>query len=153
MKTAAFTGSFDPFTRGHHDIVRRALQLFDRVVIGVGHNEHKQYRQTAEERVRTIRSYYAGEPRVAVEAYADLTTDFCRRIGAQFIVKGVRSVHDFEYEREMGEVNRQLTGVETVCLFADPALSHISSSVARELEHFGHDITALLPQPQNPPTE
>jgi len=145
MKKAAFTGSFDPFTRGHADIVRRALTLFDRVVVGVGYNEHKQYRQTADERVETIRRLYAGDERVEVLAYNDLTIDFCRRIGARFIVKGVRSMSDFEYEREMGEVNRRMGGVETVCLFADPLLAHISSSLARELEHFGRDITPLLP--------
>lgn len=145
MRIAAFTGSFDPFTIGHDDIVRRALPLFDRIVIGVGYNEHKQYLQPVEERCRLIRSYYKDEPKVQVESYQDLTVDFCQRIGAHFIIKGVRTLKDFEYERDMGDVNRQLSGVETILFLAAPELSHISSSMVRELAHFGKDITEFLP--------
>ena len=145
MVSAVFTGSFDPFTVGHDDIVRRALSLFDRIIIGVGHNEHKQYMQPTEERCATIRSYYSDEPRVEVQAYSDLTVDFCARVGARYIIKGVRSMKDFEYERDMAEVNRRLSGVETVCLFASPELAHISSTVVRELMHFGKDVSDLLP--------
>lgn len=145
MRIAAFTGSFDPFTIGHDDIVRRALPLFDRIVIGVGYNENKQYMQSVEERCRLIRSYYKDEPRVLVEAYHDLTVDFCQRIGAHFIIKGVRTLKDFEYERDMGDVNRQLSGVETILFLAARELSHISSSMVRELAHFGRDITEFLP--------
>ena len=95
-----FVGSFDPFTIGHDSIVRRALPLFDRLVIGVGVNEKKRYMLTAEERVEAIRRLYAGEEKISVEQYSDLTVDFAQRHGAQFIVKGVRSVKDFEFERE-----------------------------------------------------
>jgi len=145
MRIAAFTGSFDPYTIGHDDIVRRALPLFDRIVIGVGYNEHKQYMQPVEERCSQIRSYYKDEPKVQVEAYRDLTVDFCRRIDAQFIIKGVRTLKDFEYEQEMADINRQLSGVETILFLAAPELSHISSSMVRELAHFGKDITEFLP--------
>lgn len=145
MRIAAFTGSFDPYTIGHDDIVRRALPLFDRIVIGVGYNEHKQYMQSVEERCCQIRSYYKDEPKVQVEAYRDLTVDFCRRIDAQFIIKGVRTLKDFEYEQEMADINRQLSGVETILFLAAPELSHISSSMVRELAHFGKDITEFLP--------
>lgn len=145
MCIAAFTGSFDPYTIGHDDIVHRALPLFDRIVIGVGYNEHKQYMQSVEERCSQIRSYYKDEPKVQVEAYRDLTVDFCRRIDAQFIIKGVRTLKDFEYEQEMADINRQLSGVETILFLAAPELSHISSSMVRELAHFGKDITEFLP--------
>lgn len=145
MRIAAFTGSFDPYTIGHDDIVRRALPLFDRIVIGVGYNEHKQYMQSVEERCSQIRSYYKDEPKVQVEAYRDLTVDFCQRIDAQFIIKGVRTLKDFEYEQEMADINRQLSGVETILFLAAPELSHISSSMVRELAHFGKDITEFLP--------
>lgn len=145
MRIAAFTGSFDPYTIGHDDIVRRALPLFDRIVIGVGYNEHKQYMQPVEERCSQIRSYYKDEPKVQVESYRDLTVDFCRRIDAQFIIKGVRTLKDFEYEQEMADINRQLSGVETILFLAAPELSHISSSMVRELAHFGKDITEFLP--------
>ncbi len=145
MKTALFTGTFDPFTIGHADIVERALKLFDRVVIGVGVNERKQCRQTADERVETIRGIYAGNQAVSVVAYSDLTIDLARREQATAIVRGVRSVKDFEYEREQAEMNRRLSGVETLLFFADPQFSSISSSILRELEHFGRDIKPFLP--------
>ena len=145
MKTGIFVGSFDPFTIGHDDIVRRALPLFDRLVIGVGVNERKQCMLTAEERVARIRRLYADEPNISVEAYADLTVDLAKRVGASFIVKGVRSVKDFEYEREQAEINRQLTGIETILLYADATKASISSSVVRELAHFGKDVSGFLP--------
>lgn len=126
--------------------MRRALPLFDQLVIGVGYNEHKQTRASIEERVEAIKSLYAQEPKISVEAYSDLTVDFASRVHAQYIIKGVRSVKDFEYEREQADVNRQLTGIETLLLFAEPHLASISSSVVRELKHFGKDVTSFLPK-------
>ncbi|MBR0489383.1 MAG: pantetheine-phosphate adenylyltransferase [Prevotella sp.] len=146
MKTGIFVGTFDPFTIGHDSIVRRALPLFDQLVIGVGYNEHKQTMASIEERVEAIKSLYAQEPKISVEAYSDLTVDFASRVHAQYIIKGVRSVKDFEYEREQADVNRQLTGIETLLLFAEPHLASISSSVVRELKHFGKDVTSFLPK-------
>ena len=99
-----------------------------------------------EERVEAIKSLYAQEPKISVEAYSDLTVDFASRVHAQYIIKGVRSVKDFEYEREQADVNRQLTGIETLLLFAEPHLASISSSVVRELKHFGKDVTSFLPK-------
>ena len=142
---AIFTGSFDPFTVGHDDILRRALPLFSRIVIGVGINERKQYMLSAEERCAAIRRIYASEPKVEVKTYSDLTVDFARREGAAYIIKGVRSVKDFEYEREQADINRQLSGVETLLLYADPQLSSVSSSMVRELIHFGQDVSRYLP--------
>ena len=113
MRTGIFVGSFDPFTIGHKSVVDRVLPLFDRVVIGVGVNEHKQYMLTVEERVAAIRQLYAGDGRVEVESYSDLTVDFAQRHDAQFVVKGVRNVRDFEYERDQADINRRLTGLET----------------------------------------
>ena len=144
MKTALFTGSFDPFTVGHADIVKRVLPLFDRLVIGVGVNERKQCRQTADERVAAIRKIYADTPSVSVVAYSDLTIELARREQVDVIVRGVRSVKDFEYEREQAEMNRRLSGIETLLLFADPQFSSISSGILRELEHFGRDISEFV---------
>ena len=143
--TGIFTGSFDPFTIGHDDIVRRALPLFSRVVIGVGVNERKQYMQSADERCAAIRRIYEGEEKIEVKAYSDLTVDFARREGAAYIIKGVRSVKDFEYEREQADINRQLSGVETLLLYSDPRYSSVSSSMVRELIHFGQDVSRYLP--------
>ena len=144
--TAIFTGSFDPFTIGHYDIVSRALPLFSRIVIGVGVNERKQYMQSAEQRCATIASIYADEPRIEVKSYSDLAVDFARREGAIYIMKGVRSVKDFEYEREQADINRQLSGIDTILLYSDPRYSSISSSMVRELIHFGQDVSRYLPQ-------
>ncbi len=146
LKTGIFVGTFDPFTIGHDSIVRRALPLFDQLVIGVGYNEHKQTMYSVEERVEAIQSLYAHEPKISVEAYSGLTVDFASSVDAQYIIKGVRSVKDFEYEREQADINRQLTGIETLLLFAEPQLASISSSVVRELKHFGKDVSSLLPQ-------
>lgn len=143
--TGIFTGSFDPFTIGHDDIVRRALPLFDHIVIGIGVNEHKKYAQTTEERIENISRLYAEEPKIEVKAYGDLTVDFAKREGAHYIIKGVRSMKDFEYEREQAEINRRIGGVETLLLFADPQLASISSSMVRELMHFGRDVSEFLP--------
>ena len=145
MNIALFVGSFDPFTIGHQAIVSRALPLFDRLVIGVGVNERKQTMFSSEDRVDTLRQLYANEPRVSVVAYTDLTVDLARREGATFIVKGVRSMKDFEYEREQADINRRLTGIDTLLFFADPELASISSSMVRELMHFGRDVTPFLP--------
>lgn len=144
--TGIFTGSFDPFTIGHDDIVRRALPLFSRIVIGVGVNERKQYMQSADERCAAIRRIYEGEEKIEVKAYSDLTVDFARREGAAYIIKGVRSVKDFEYEREQADINRQLSGVETILLYSDPHHSSVSSSMVRELIHFGQDVSRYLPK-------
>lgn len=146
MKTGIFVGSFDPFTVGHDDIVRRALPLFDRIVIGVGFNERKQYMYTQEERVGAIARLYADEPKIAVKVYNDLTVDFARREGAAYIIKGVRSIKDFEYEREQADINRQIGGVETLLLYADARYASVSSSMVRELLHFGQDVSGFLPK-------
>ena len=145
MKTGIFVGSFDPFTTGHDAIVRRALPLFDRIVIGVGVNERKRYMFSAEVRTGRIAALYVSEPRVAVKAYNDLTVDFARREGAQFIIKGVRSIKDFEYEREQADINRKIGGLDTVLFYAEPQFESVSSSMVRELMHFGKDASEFLP--------
>lgn len=146
MNKGLFVGSFDPFTIGHASIVRRALPLFDHIIIGVGVNERKKYMLSAEERVMRIKCLYADNPKIEVKAYSDLTIDFARREQATYIIKGVRSVKDFEYEREQADVNRLLSGVETIFLYAEPQLSSISSTMVRELQHFGRDISEFLPK-------
>lgn len=143
--TGIFTGSFDPYTIGHDDILRRALPLFDHIVIGIGVNERKSYMQSAEERMKTIKAIYADEPKVEVKTYNDLTIDFACRENASYIIKGVRSVKDFEYERDQADINRQLSGIETLLLYADPRYSAVSSSMVRELIHFGQDVSRFLP--------
>lgn len=145
-RRALFPGTFDPFTVGHASIVRRALAFMDEVIIGVGLNGDKKACLPAERRVEMIRRLYAAEPRVTAEAYDCLTVDFARRREARFIVRGVRTAGDFEYEEAIADINRRLAGIETVLLFTEPELSSVSSSVVRELSRFGKDVSAFLPE-------
>jgi pantetheine-phosphate adenylyltransferase len=127
----------------------RALPLFDRLVIGVvGDQVHKPGMPSAEERMKAIRELYKDEPRIEVKPYYGLAVDFARQEGAHYIVKGVRSVKDFEYEREQADINRQISGgdVETLLLYAEPQLASVSSSMVRELQHFGLDVGPFLPK-------
>lgn len=145
-RIALFPGTFDPFTLGHQSLVKRVLTCADAVVIAIGINEKKQTYYTLEQRVAAIRALYAEEPRVKVITYSGLTVDVAQQEQASFILRGVRSVIDFEYEKAIADVNRLLTGIETLLLFTEPAYAHISSSVVRELLHFGKDVSAFLPK-------
>ena len=145
LKKAVFPGSFDPFTVGHDAIVRRALPLFDKIIIGVGVNVRKNYLYSADKRVEDIARIYAGEPKIEVKAYSDLLVDFAKREGARFIIKGVRSVKDFEYEREQADINLRIGGLETLLLYSEPQYQSVSSSMVRELLHFGRDVSEFIP--------
>ena len=146
MNKVIFPGSFDPFTIGHANLVDRAQRLFDEVIVAVGYNEQKHGWLPVDERVRALREYYKDNPKVRVESYTGLTVDFAQAQEARFILRGVRSVKDYEYELGIADINSRLADVETVVLLADPTISGISSSVVRELHHFGRDITTWLPQ-------
>jgi len=145
MKRAIFPGTFDPFTIGHFDIVKRGLHLFDEIVIGVGVNQAKKTFFSVEKRVEMIRQAFGDEPRVKVQEYNTLTVDFAKEVDARFILRGLRSVSDFEYERTIADANKHLVGLETVILNTDPSYSFISSTVVRDLLTYGKDITAFLP--------
>lgn len=144
-RIALFPGSFDPFTIGHQSLVKRGLALADRIIIAIGINENKQSSFPLEERLEAIRSLFQDDPRIEVITYHTLTTDLAEKTGAQFILRGIRSVIDFEYEKTIADINRTLTGIETVFLLAEPQYAHISSSAVRELLHFGKDVSAFLP--------
>lgn len=148
QRIAIFPGSFDPFTIGHAAIVKRGLQFFDHIFIAIGVNKEKSVISETAKRVEIIKSYYVNEPRVSVDSYDDLTVDYASRVGANFILRGLRSVRDFEYERDMADMNRRLTGIETVLLFTEPPLAAISSSVVRDLMSHGFDVSDFLPKPQ-----
>ena len=145
MRTAIFPGTFDPFTIGHDALVRRALQFVDELYIAIGINTAKQTMFTLEERMERIATLYKDEPRIHVVSYEGLTTDLAQSTGAQFIIRGVRSTIDFEYERNIADVNRTLTGIDTLLLISEPQYAAISSSVVRELAHFGKDVSNYLP--------
>ena len=146
MRRAIFPGTFDPFTIGHYSVVKRALTCMDEVVMGIGINENKKTWFPTEKRVEMIEKLFADDPRVKVDAYDGLTIDFARAKEAQFIVRGIRTVHDFEYEETIADINRKLAGIETILLFTEPELTSISSTIVRELLQFGKDVTPFLPE-------
>lgn len=140
-----FAGSFDPFTLGHADIVARALKIFDEVVIGIGTHPTKKPFFTAEQRALQIETVYAQEPRVRVVSYSGMTIEAAKQCGAQFLIRGVRSTSDFEYEQSISQINDHLQGPMTVLLFGAQGLLHISSSMVRELLSWNLDVSDYVP--------
>ena len=145
-RTAIFPGTFDPFTIGHANIVMRTLNLFDEVVIAIGFNLNKRTFFTVEQRVRMIKKYYEKDKRVRVEAYDLLTVDFAMEIKADYIIRGIRTVADMEYERTISDINLKISGIDTLLFFTLPELTSVSSSICRELLRFGKDISMMLPE-------
>ena len=145
MRRAVCPGSFDPVTNGHIDIVGRASQLFDEVVVAVGVNASNNRLFTAEERLEMLREVCAGLPNVTVSSFTGLIVDFCREIDAHAIVKGLRGGNDYEYELPMAQMNAHLTGVETVFVPTTAALGYVSSSLVKEVAAFGGDVAGLVP--------
>ena len=141
-----FPGTFDPFTIGHQSLVERGLALVDEIVISIGINDKKRTHFSLEKRLEAIRDLYKDNPRVRVMAYDQLTVDFARELGAGFILRGIRTVNDFEYEKSIADVNRKLTGIETFILFTEPEHTHISSSIVRELLRYGRDVSQFIPE-------
>jgi len=144
-RTALFPGSFDPFTIGHMSVLERALPLFDHVVIVVGYNESKTTGTPVDDRVAAIRNAISRFPNVSVMAWQGLTVDLARNLGSQYIIRGVRTTADFEYEYTLATVNRTISGIETILIPTLPEHAAVSSSVVRELQHFGHDTSQFLP--------
>lgn len=144
-RIALYPGTFDPFTIGHKSIVERGLLIFDKIIIAVGINDAKRCYKPTEARVRHIKSVMAGEPRVEVTSYDGLTVDVAREHGAQFILRGVRTVADYEYERNLAYANRRISGIETVLLYTLPELQYISSTMVRDLDRCGYDISQFVP--------
>lgn len=144
-KIAVFAGSFCPFTKGHEEIVSKALPLFDRIIIAIGHNYNKRDVFSVEERIGWIQSLYSAIPTVEVRSYTGLTVDFCRKIGARYLVRGLRNPLDFMQEQELAKVNRQLNAdVETVFLLSSPEWEIVSSSLVRELWSHGADYSPYV---------
>ena len=144
-KTALFAGTFAPYTIGHHSIVTRAMNMFDTIIIAIGCNNAKASQTDTEKRAENIARIYADEPRVKVTIYEGLTADFAREQGACCLLRGVRSVKDFEYERDLADLNREISGIETVILLSEPQYAAISSSAVRELMSYGKDVSKFLP--------
>jgi pantetheine-phosphate adenylyltransferase len=147
MRRAVCPGSFDPITNGHLDIIERASKLFDEVVVVVGVNNSKNRLFEPDERLELIRESTAGLANVSVDVFRGLLVDFCRAHGIQAIVKGLRAVSDFDYELQMGQMNRSLAEVDTLFMPADPHYSFLSSSLVKEVATYGGDVSGLVPEP------
>ncbi len=145
MKTAVFPGSFDPITLGHYDIIKRGVKLFDRIIIAIGINAEKKYMFSLEERKRFIEEAFKDQPKVEVITYEGLTIDLCQKVGAQFILRGLRNPADFEFEKAIAHTNRELSKIETVFLLTAAKTSYISSSIVRDVLRNGGDYTILVP--------
>lgn len=146
MRKAIFPGSFDPITLGHYDIIKRALPLFDEIVIAIGINAEKKYMFSLEDRKKFIEDSFKNEPKVSVISYEGLTIDLCHKLDAQFILRGLRNPADFEFEKAIAHTNRQLSDIETVFLLTAIDTSHISSSIVRDVIRNGGDYTILVPE-------
>lgn len=144
MKKACFPGSFDPFTKGHEDVVRRGLTLFDSVIIAVGHNSSKQSLFSIESRLAHIRSVFSDELRIEIMTYSELTVSFCKKNGCTHILRGLRDGKDFNYEQPIALMNRTMAEIETVFLLPDPSLLAINSTIVREIFKNGGEIDAFV---------
>jgi len=145
-KTALFPGTFDPFTLGHLSLVERGLQLVDEIIVAIGINMDKKAIFTTEQRLEMISRLFKDNPRIQVATYTGLTVDFAKSKGVRFILRGIRSVADFEYEKNIANVNREIAGLETIVLFTDPEYSYISSSIVRDLWEHGKSIDNFVPK-------
>lgn len=147
MKIALFPGSFDPITIAHVDILNRSLPLFDKIVIGIGLNSSKQSFLSAEKREEMVKTIFAGNPKVEVQMYEGLTVDFCRKINAKYMVRGIRSSADFEYERAIAQINQtMMPEVETILLLSKPEYSAISSTIVRDILRNNGNVSPFVPK-------
>ena len=145
MKIAVFPGSFDPITLGHYDIIKRGVSLFDKVIVAIGVNAEKKYMFTLKERLHFIEESFKDEPKVEVVTYEGLTIDLCKKVGAKFILRGLRNPADFEFEKAIAHTNRRLSKIETVFLLTAANTSYISSSIVRDVLRNNGDYTILVP--------
>ena len=147
MKIAVFPGSFDPLTKGHESIIRRALPLFNQIIIAIGFNTEKKYFFPQDKRELFIQKTFAGESRIKVRTYSGLTVNFCKEIGAQYILRGLRTSADFEFERAIAQMNHSMvTGIETIFILSEPSMSHIASSIVRDILHYNGDVSEFVPE-------
>ena len=146
MKKAIFPGSFDPITLGHYDIIKRSIPLFDEIVVAIGINAEKKYMFSLEDRKRFIEEAFEDEKNVSVVIYEGLTIDLCKKLKANFILRGLRNPADFEFEKAIAHTNRKLSKIETVFLLTAAQTSYISSSIVRDVIRNGGDYTVLVPE-------
>ena len=144
-RIAIFPGSFDPFTLGHEALVRRGLQLFDKIIICIGYNSNKSSFFPLDQRIKWIEKIFANEPQITVDYYTGLTVDYCKKVGAQYILRGLRTAADFEYERAIAQINRKMeTQIESVFLLTQPEHTPITSTIVRDILRHDGDASEFL---------
>ena len=148
-RIALFPGSFDPITIGHVGIVKRGLQLFDELIIAVGYNSNKSTYFTLEDRLTMIEKVFESTPNISIKSYQGLTVEFAKEMGAAFILRGIRTSADFEYERAIAQVNKKMTGVESVFLLTTPEHTPVNSTIVRDILRHGGDASMFLPDNLN----
>ncbi len=147
MKIAIFPGSFDPVTIAHVDILQRSISLFDKVIIGIGANSTKQPLLTVETRVKILESVFIAEPKIEIIAYDGLTINFCKEVGALYMIRGIRTVSDFEYEKAIAQMNHELEPqIESIFILSNPGYSSISSTIVRDILRHKGDISKFVPK-------
>lgn len=145
-KVAVFPGSFDPITRGHESIIRRALPLFDELYVSIGNNAEKRSYFNIEQRMQMLEMVFVSEPKIKITRYKGLTVDYCNKLGAAYILRGLRTSADFEFERSIGQINRKLNlNVETVFLLTDPEYTSLNSSIVRDILRHNGDVSSFVP--------
>jgi pantetheine-phosphate adenylyltransferase len=146
-KIAVFPGSFDPITLGHESVVKRALPLFDEIIVAIGNNSQKKYMFDLKQREAWIKETFKGIPQIRVDIYEKLTVEYCEEVGAKFLLRGLRNNSDFEFERSIAQMNRELNDeIETYFLFTDPKYSAINSTIVREIYRLGGEVAQFLPK-------
>ncbi len=144
---AVFPGSFDPFTIGHFSIIKRALPIFDKIIIAIGINNEKKSFFSLEQRRKWIEQTFAGEKKIVIDTFSSLTVDYCSRVGASYLLRGLRTSTDFEYERQIGQMNKSLNpNIETVYFLTLPEHTHISSTVVKEIIKYKGDVSKFVPK-------
>jgi len=145
MNRAVFPGSFDPLTLGHADIINRAIPLFDEIIIAIGTNAEKKYMFTIEERRKFIEKTFVNNSKIKIDTYQGLTIDYCKKVGSDYILRGLRNPADFEFEKAIAQTNRKLSDIETVFLLTSADNSYISSSIVRDIIRNNGDVSLLVP--------
>jgi pantetheine-phosphate adenylyltransferase len=146
-KIAVFPGSFDPITKGHVDLVYRALSVFDKIIVAIGTNDQKRYLFPVEQRIEWLKNVFSSNQKIEVDHFENLTADYCKKIGARFLLRGLRNASDFDYEKTISQINHIIgEGLETYFLISKPEYSHISSTIVREVIKGGGDASSFIPK-------